>query len=312
IQHVGPKLDSLQTTPWVNNGVFPVLRFEVIEPTILESFAIYQDSGQGVIAFITPLDNQLGFRAGFSDSLGPGYQEIDVNWYLPKGRYEFRGGTSGMHVLEQNLQFPYEINGLISIESSTQNNYPFFFDWKVREASCWSERVPVNIRSGLAVQPVADFGYIRRNSMFLFNNLGKAADRYRWDFGDGQYSEEASPTHFYQEIGPYEVGLQVWFAGCSDFIQTSIQVETIANALQVYPNPASDLLTVEFAGLETQTYRIEIFDLAGKRLYVEELGEIEAGVVGQRNLEVRDWARGVYVVRLRSPQQSISQKLLID
>lgn len=60
-------------------------------------------------------------------------------------------------------------------------------------------------------KPVADFMYNRTEdiapSEVTFQNESKNATSYSWDFGDGNSSKEASPTHRYLHSGNYEVTL---------------------------------------------------------------------------------------------------------
>lgn len=54
--------------------------------------------------------------------------------------------------------------------------------------------------------------------------------RYRWDFGDGRYSEEAMPLHTYEAAGEYVVRLTVRDARHGTSVQGSLRVSVAANA----------------------------------------------------------------------------------
>ena len=61
-------------------------------------------------------------------------------------------------------------------------------------------------------RPVANFTYDAKKpvapSPVTFQNNSKKAETYHWDFGDGNVSTEASPTHVYTESGNYTVILK--------------------------------------------------------------------------------------------------------
>lgn len=82
------------------------------------------------------------------------------------------------------------------------------------------------------------------------------------------------------ETGEFEVGLVT----NTDFAEAKPQV------LQVYPNPASDQITVE---APEQVRRLQIFDLSGRVLRSLELVNGRAG----RSFDVSELASGVYIIR---------------
>jgi cyclophilin family peptidyl-prolyl cis-trans isomerase len=63
-------------------------------------------------------------------------------------------------------------------------------------------------------KPIAQFSYLNKEEKLVapvkvtFDNTSKAADTYEWDFGDGNTSTEANPTHTYRASGNYLVKLK--------------------------------------------------------------------------------------------------------
>lgn len=71
----------------------------------------------------------------------------------------------------------------------------------------------------------------------FFDNLSTPIDTtydITWDFGDGEFGEEISPTHQYNEVGSYTVSLEIVSPlGCS--------IDTIyPNLIQIEPKPIAD------------------------------------------------------------------------
>lgn len=59
-------------------------------------------------------------------------------------------------------------------------------------------------------RPVAQFSYngnLQAPATVRFENQSEKADTYSWDFGDGQTSSEAQPSHRYRQSGIYDVRL---------------------------------------------------------------------------------------------------------
>jgi gliding motility-associated-like protein len=94
---------------------------------------------------------------------------------------------------------------------------------------------------------------------------------YRWDFGDGSFSNEPNPQHIYATAGNYEVCLVVTSPfGCSDTICRSVIVEEgfafyIPNAF----TPDGDGLNEYFggSGIGITAYNLRIFDRWGNTLF---------------------------------------------
>ena len=84
--------------------------------------------------------------------------------------------------------------------------------------------------------PVADFSLpsftgCAFQSAFSFTNLSQYSNSFTWDFGDGNFSTDVSPTHVYNSPGVYAVTLIAANPyGCNDIV--------IKNAyVTIFPNP---------------------------------------------------------------------------
>lgn len=72
------------------------------------------------------------------------------------------------------------------------------------------------------------------NLLVDFENQTIGASTYEWDFGDGTYSFDISPTHLYLSPGDYDVRLKAFSsAGCSDSLAT-------AGLIEVHDSPTAD------------------------------------------------------------------------
>ncbi len=85
------------------------------------------------------------------------------------------------------------------------------------------------IRLLVAPRPVAAFDYtLNGNNLVILNNSSSYATSYNWDFGDGNQSSLATPSHTYTQNGLYELRLIANNACGSD--TTFALVETLAPA----------------------------------------------------------------------------------
>ena len=68
-------------------------------------------------------------------------------------------------------------------------------------------------------------------------NLSKYGDAYLWDFGDGSTSQEESPSHLYNEVGVYDISLDVWTEyGCTDRLMKPEIVTVKGEGSIIFPN----------------------------------------------------------------------------
>lgn len=87
------------------------------------------------------------------------------------------------------------------------------------------------------------------------------------------------------------------------FIGGDVKVDELDDlSFNIYPNPASNQVTFEYHAAEY----ISIIDISGKTIYQEQLDQS-----GKLQLDINDWIPGVYFVNLTSPDDQITQKLVI-
>ena len=64
--------------------------------------------------------------------------------------------------------------------------------------------------------------------------------------------------------------------------------------IQVYPNPACDLLTIGFdQTMQDNVFSVEVTDVTGRRMYSENTSGL------QSTIDVSQWPSGVYFIRIK-------------
>lgn len=108
---------------------------------------------------------------------------------------------------------------------------------------------------------------------FAFSNGSQNADSYKWEFGDGDSSTTANPSHKYQNAGNYTVTLHaINDIGCTDTAVRKYYM-VIPDKILVVPNafsPNGDGINDkwEIAGLRNVTNcHVEIFNRWGQSVY---------------------------------------------
>ncbi len=91
---------------------------------------------------------------------------------------------------------------------------------------------------------------------------------------------------------------------------TAIQPQPEPYSLKVFPNPASEQVTVAWESAQSGMITVEVFDLNGKKIYALEWFAIQGEYV--LSIETGLWSRGTYYVKLKSPSNEFrSARILL-
>lgn len=155
----------------------------------------------------------------------------------------------------------------------------------------------------------------------FFEDLGKvkfqalvptSVTSYLWNFGDGSpASSLVSPTHTYPASGTYTASLKV-FNGCGTY-ETSlvINVDKITGLVTldkneadvvVYPNPSTDMLTIDNRSVDLKMEGLTIFNMLGAIVYQETISG------SQKQLRVGQLASGIYSMRILTSKGYVVRK----
>lgn len=132
-----------------------------------------------------------------------------------------------------------------------------------------------------------------------FNNQSTNAINYLWNFGDGNTSTLASPTHFYMQPGSYLAKLTAsQNSNCYQEVDKLITVsntvvfidEITSNEVKIWT--IDNYIQMEF--LDTKKYtEVEIRDLSGKLIFSKNIANSTYEKVNTAN-----WSEAVYLVTL--------------
>jgi PKD repeat protein len=220
-------------------------------------------------------------------------------------------GGSQMNLYRNNAgaSYPYQIPGLISITGSSAGAafYYYFYDWEVVKDPCISPRTPVYLVMDevTAAATASTFGM----TLTINTNQSTNANSYSWDFGDNNTDTQATPQHTYTQPGTYTVTLVASNANCSDttYLEASVDnaglSDVSANGWGIYPNPATEALTVRCFGEEPEYYRV--FDAQGRLVQEGKM----SGVLS--SIRVQNMERGAYQLQLQFTSDRTSRKSFI-
>ncbi|MBL7137415.1 MAG: C10 family peptidase [Bacteroidales bacterium] len=99
-----------------------------------------------------------------------------------------------------------------------------------------------------------------------------------------------------------------WDASYS--ITVGTEESAAVDDLYIYPNPAHDYLYVKFDGSSLRTVQLDLFSLKGTRVYTTVSGGMQGQIEEQINLQ--DFSKGVYMLRITSEQGVSNTKVIVQ
>ncbi len=153
----------------------------------------------------------------------------------------------------------------------------------------------------------ADTTLINVNDTVHFINTSYLATSYLWDFGDSITSNATNPWHVYTTAGTKTVQLTAMNnTGCNNWTEKrhyiKVQAPTGFNVINasglqvnVYPNPATDFLSIDFLNKTGKKLTFTLFNLLGEE-------EKQISFTETTKFDVRNVAPGIYFYKVMDGQ----------
>lgn len=186
---------------------------------------------------------------------------------------------------------------------STTNSIALTFDntpgvLSVTAGNSCGSSAPSTLTINIGAQPTAGFTFTLNGGQLTLTNTSQNANLFDWNFGDGNTSTQAQPTHVYTTPGTYSVML-IASNACGE-MDTLIQELTVLGledlgsmGITAYPNPTTGKVTI--TGLtDYLTQGLSIIDLQGREVMRV---TIESNV---EEIDIKDAANGLYLIRIQN------------
>jgi PKD repeat protein len=165
--------------------------------------------------------------------------------------------------------------------------------------------------------PVAGFTWsVPVINQYGFTNTSTGATIYAWDFGDGDQSSNANPTHIYSASGTYTVTLIATGAnGCTDTMTTvinfvsGVEEQTVLAGMTLYPNPANELVNIAINLNTAADVTVIAYDVTGQIL-VNENQDLASGNT-MLTYNTADWSNGIYFFQVTTGDVTNTVRVVI-
>jgi len=167
------------------------------------------------------------------------------------------------------------------------------------------------------VTPTSDF---TGNHSFLtgqFTNNSVNGDTYMWVVNvlppDTFYSMDL--TYVFPDNGPYDVDLYVR-NDCDTIMSThewsgvvSVEEISLENLVTLMPNPATDVLNIQFAGFDGDV-TIEMTNIQGQIIYTERYMNVSGNAT--KSIDVSSLRKGMYIIKFITVDEVTAKQIIVQ
>ncbi len=238
-----------------------------------------------------------------SDTLNIKVQNIDAT-ISPSGKYILCNENDSVYIFMNSglsAQWSNGISGNSIIVNQTGN---YSANFSVNSCNYFSDTLEI-----LPYYPITtSFTVNCQNNNCQFSNTSSNAIWYFWDFGDGTYSNEMSPTHVFADTGTYSVQLIAYTNCDTSYFNQYIRIDALLvsesdlTSIGIYPNPLIDGFYI--TNKSGQTLSINVYNAEA---------QIISQLTSNKNevfIDMKSFAGGIYFVELRTNNLIIWRKLL--
>lgn len=206
----------------------------------------------------------------------------------------------------------YRINGTVSttIDPSALGAGKYYVEYEYSNGQCSTVKADTVV---ILATPPSNPGITVEWGKLTCNLVGYT---YQWLDGNGAAIAGETNREFYpQATGDYAVRVSAG-STCSEvsnFVNVthiSVSEELLRRIdLKLFPNPTSDVTQLSFTLEERAEVQIEVLDIAGKLLDVQNLGEVTGSIV--HPISLGDYANGTYLIKIKVGEMTTTQRVVV-
>ena len=179
--------------------------------------------------------------------------------------------------------------------------------------NCLSQPQTINVTVEQDANAIAnvDINNPLNGETINFNSNGSIGSIYNWNFGDGNTSNNTTPSHSYLNTGIYNVLLEVINGNCTslDSLEINVGLNGISSInfedINIFPNPSNGNFIIELKGLRNSKGDLEILNNLGQAIYkLNTIQEINV-------IDLNTFSKGIYFIKISMEDYSFHKKIII-
>jgi PKD repeat protein len=171
----------------------------------------------------------------------------------------------------------------------------------------------------VSIKPLPQVDFIYKDSALTvnFSDMSMYDTAYTWHFGDGITDIVKNPTHIYNNYGYYTVKLIAYNSCGTDSTQKLIYLRNVGienniniSNLELYPNPASEIINLRFTTSKVDNMQILIFTPLGNSILLDNFIKYEGEY--NRSLNLSNFAKGIYLIQIKTDKGNTSIRFILE
>ena len=165
------------------------------------------------------------------------------------------------------------------------------------------------ITTHISFSDVAAQIYTQNNNLYANVTNGMVPYSYLWN--TGETTSSISPVTY----GAFWLLVTDAYNCTGDTIYfvvddiTAVEENSSLSGLIIFPNPTNGFVTISFESIENSDFRISMLNVLSEVVFEEEL--IQFSGIYKKQLNLEDYAKSVYLIRIRTATGIINKKLIL-
>jgi Zn-dependent metalloprotease len=299
--NVGPPSYNFGTGGQHNNTSTQYLEFTVYTNCTLSTAVVNAgSSGNKTFTLWDNAGNQLSQYV--VNVPATGVQTVTLNIPLTPGSYRIGGTSMNLYRNNSGANYPYTLNNVASITGSSAGAafYYYIYNWTMTLPACTSVRVPVTATVGPPPVFYSTAAYDTVcNAPGLINLSGgsPAGGTYSGPgVSGGMFDPQSVGVGSYTLVYSYtDADNCTGTASGIVFVDNCLGLQTpdAAMGISVYPNPATNFVTVELSG-NLQNAELNLTDMLGQLVYTVNTDQSKV------NINTAALPRGIYLLQVKT------------
>ena len=90
---------------------------------------------------------------------------------------------------------------------------------------------------------------------------------------------------------------------------TDLHENNIISELNIFPNPTEGLVVISFESIENSDFIISILNVLSEVVYEDKLMQFSGSY--QKKINLENFAKSIYIIRIETPNLTINKKLIL-